>query len=355
MPPEMSMVLGDRVRFVTPVDVRTEQSTGESGDGRVPLMIALRRLALPFILPVVGACAEPPAEGIGAVGSRITAGAPDESVSAVWIVAKVGGRTGYCSGVVVSAHVVLTAAHCAPDAAQLTVFLGSDYNDPSQRAVPENRVTVAALHRHPDYDEALNLHDLAVLVTDAAIPRTPAVIARQPLTKSDIGAPIRVVGFGQASAADETIGRRRAATTTIAEIDDTGLAMKGTPSFCFFDSGGPTFMKQGDQEVVVGIHSIMESGTCDGTAWDGRVDVHAAFVDEMIANADPAPNDAGSSEASPGDVPAAAPSDGVRPNGGGCSASASPSGSGGTFAVVASLVALVMGGRRRRRAQARAR
>jgi MYXO-CTERM domain-containing protein len=303
-------------------------------------------LALAFIL-VLGGCVAPPAE-IGTVGSGITGGAPDESAAAVWIVAKVGGRTGYCSGVVVSGHAVLTAAHCAPDGAQLSIFLGSDYNDAAQKALPENLVTVTAQRRHPKYNAARNLNDLAVLVTEVAIPRPPAAISREPLEASDRGAPVRVVGFGQTSATDKTIGRRHSAMTTIAELDSTGLALQGTPSFCFFDSGGPTFMKRGDREAVVGIHSIMESDTCDGKAWDGRVDLHAAFVDAIIAEAEPAPPDAGAPDAS-GPPPArdAAPPSVAPSTGTGCATGPTTPGSAGWLALVAGVAALVRRTRRR--------
>lgn len=291
----------------------------------------------------LASCTAPSRESVGTVSSGITSGTPAEDDASVWIIGKLKGQTGYCTGVVVSPHVVLTAAHCASADAAFTIFLGSDYNDATAKTLAENNVRVVEQHRHPEYDPLSNLHDLAVLVTAAPISRTPAAINRDPLSAKDRGAAIRVVGFGQTSATDKSIGRRHTAMTTIDAIDATGLAMKGTPSFCFFDSGGPTYMTRGDREVVVGIHSIMESKACDGVAWDGRVDTHAAFVDEIIAKVDPPAPDAGVSEggddAAEPSPPAATPA-----QSGGCTASPADPGSGALAAVVFALLL-----RRRRR------
>lgn len=311
-------------------------------------MFASRTVASALLLVLLAACTAPTAEGLGSLSSPITSGAPADNDASVWIVAKLKGQSGYCSGVVVSPHVVLTAAHCAPPGATSSIFVGSDYNDTSAKALAENNVEVVEQHRHPDYDPLTNLHDLAVLVTGSAIPRSPAAINREPLSAKDRGAAIRVVGFGQTSADDKTIGRRHTAMTTIDAVDATGLAMKGTPSFCFFDSGGPTYMKRGDQEVVVGIHSIMESRTCDGIAWDGRVDTHADFVDAVIAKVDPAAPDASAADGgSGGDAEARPPAPNAPPaSDGGCATGPSRHASGGGLLLVAAAALLA---RRRRR------
>lgn len=306
----------------------------------------------PLLLTLsLAGCASPPAERIGATSSAITSGAPADDDASVWIVGKLKGQTGYCSGVVISPHVVLTAAHCAPDNAAFTIFLGVDYNDAAAKARAENSVAVVAQHRHPDWDPVANLHDIAVLVTDAPIPRAPAAINREPLTSKDRGAEIRVVGFGQTSASDKTIGRRHTATTTIDAVDATGLAMKGAPSFCFFDSGGPTYMKRGDREVVVGVHSIMESKECDGVAWDGRVDVHAAFLDAIVAKVDPTAPDAdgGAADGGGGDpAPAAPPAAAPPASEGGCATGPSRDVSGGGLLLAAAATALLVRRKRSR-------
>ena len=288
----------------------------------------------------LSACSAP-RDTVGTSTSPITSGAVDDADGpVVWIVASVGGRTGYCSGVVVSPHVVLTAGHCTNVEAKFSIFLGSDYTDASAKALAENYVAVAEHLPHPQYNPNTNTHDLGVLVTEAPIPRKAVTINRDPLTASDVGAPIRIVGFGQTSGTDKTIGRRHEAMTTISEYDGVGLAMSGTPSFCLFDSGGPTFMTRGGAEVVAGVHSIVESTSCDATAWDTRVDVHAAFIDEVVAKADPPAEDAG---VDAGPTAAEPPAAGT-PVDKGCSLGASrdASGAGLTLALMLAVAASVI-------------
>lgn len=242
------------------------------------------------VLAILG-CSGDPMETTSRSSSAIIGGqVDDEDGPVVWIVGDLEGRLGYCSGVVVSPHVVLTAGHCAGAKAKFKIFLGANYDDEAAKAAPESYIEVTSNRASPDYDSRRNLHDVGVLVTKDAIPRTPATINRDPLRKDDVGQPLRIAGFGRTEAADDTtIGRRHEATTVLDGFDDTSLGMKEKPSFCLFDSGGPTFMTREGKEVVVGIHSIVEEITCDGVAWDARVDIDAAFIDGVIAKADPPP------------------------------------------------------------------
>lgn len=250
----------------------------------------LRASLFAFGLALLG-CTGDPMETTSRSSSAIIGGQVDDKDGpVVWIVGDLEGQMGYCSGVVVSPHVVLTAGHCARPKAKFKIFLGANYDDEAAKAAPESYIEVTSNRASPDYDSRRNLHDVGVLVTTTAIPRTPATINRKPLRKDEVGQPLRIAGFGRTDAADdETIGRRREATTALDGFDETSLGMKGTPSFCLFDSGGPTFMTREGKEVVVGIHSIIEELTCDGVAWDTRVDIDAEFIDGVIAKADPPP------------------------------------------------------------------
>ena len=129
---------------------------------------------------------------------EVLGGQPDDANGPmVWMIGDLDDRTGYCSGVVVSPHVVLTAGHCAAPKAKFEIFLGADYNDEAAKAAPENHVAVVSHHVSPDYDSHRNLHDVGVLVTATPIPRTPAVINREALVKADVGRPLRISGFGR--------------------------------------------------------------------------------------------------------------------------------------------------------------
>ena len=251
------------------------------------------RCAWLLALPVMAACSAPAPSAVGRSAQAITSGTLDDAdTSAVLIVAKVAGGTGFCSGVVVSPHVVLTAGHCsAPDAAY-TIFLGTDYADTSAHSLPENLVTVAEHHAHPTYDSLRNVDDIGVLITKAPIGRPAAALNRRPLAKSDVGQAIRIVGFGRTSGSAKAAGKRTVATTTLAAFDEDTLSVQGVPKHLSEDSGGPTFMRRDGADVVVGIHFIVDSATCDGEGLDARVDRYADFIDEQVSNFDP-PIDAG--------------------------------------------------------------
>lgn len=294
-------------------------------------------------------CAPASNETTAHVTNAITAGVDDDAdESSIWIVAKIGGSTGYCSGVVVSPHVVLTAAHCSSLEGTYSVFLGADYNDAAAKALPTNYVPVAERRPHPKYDAKRNTDDIGVLVTSEAIPRAPARINREAIGKEDVGRPVRVVGHGQTDGGtNKTYGRRHAGTTALTEYDETSLTFAGLPGVCFFDSGGPTFMARGGRDVVVGIHSLLESASCEGQAWDTRVDAYADFVDAATRAIDPvvdppsAEVDAGAADPSP-DLPSAAP---APPSG--CAVGRGRAGA--SYAVCVALVVVLMRVRRRLR------
>jgi secreted trypsin-like serine protease len=209
------------------------------------------------------------------------------------VVAKLGKESGSCSGVVVSAHVVVTAGHCIDPTFKYSIFLGADYNDPNARALADNSVAVSEVHAHPKYNPTLNENDIGVLITAMPIPRTPATINRQPLAKSDIGQAIRIVGYGETAGNSGVYGRRHQGTSTIGTFDPTTISLTGLPNnICLFDSGGPAFLNRGGTEVVAGIHVMVDSTACDGGSLDTRVDAYADFIDGYVNAIDP-PNDAG--------------------------------------------------------------
>ncbi len=207
----------------------------------------------------------------------ITAGSADSThPSAVFIRGRLGTATGYCSGVVVAPRVVLTAAHCVNvTGAEFRVFVGDDYFDGG------TLLEVSEYHAHPAYQPATNLNDIGVLVTSAAIPVPPVALNRSPPA---VGDPLTIVGYGQSVAGDNTtVGKRRVALTSVTAVDPLDLTLQGTPSFCFYDSGGPSYLPRDGGEVVAGIHYIVEAATCDAHAYDMRVDKYVSFIDGYIA------------------------------------------------------------------------
>jgi hypothetical protein len=227
-----------------------------------------------------------------------------------------------CTGVIVSPHVVVTAAHCldpaiiGPDRT-FTVFTGSDVRDPAQGKLPSNFVHGKETHYDTQFDgEALEHgHDIGLVVTEDALAAAPLPVNRAPITPDQRHRPARLVGFGvddhrQAS----SLGVRRQVPSTLDDYTDQLLEFEDpSHNTCDGDSGGPALMTLQGTEVVVGIASFGDS-SCRQSGAETRVDVYAStFVDPHIAANDPSM----SLPPDPGIKPAAAGSSGCDFNGGG--------------------------------------
>jgi len=196
--------------------------------------------------------------------------------------------------VVISPRVVLTAAHCLElllvgPGATFSIFLGADLAQAGSapalvRAVSETRIDPLF-----DPDDHTNGHDIGVVIAAAPLGVSPVPLNRGALAPSLIGAPIRLVGYGIASADDEqgvTAGVRRDTVTRLADFDDLFLAVDDPAHApCSGDSGGPALLPIDGVETIVGIASIA-SATC-AQALETRVDPHAAeFIDPIVAAVD---------------------------------------------------------------------
>jgi hypothetical protein len=143
----------------------------------------------------------------------------------------------YCSGVVVSPHVVLTAAHCLVGDGERFVAMGSAWD-------PARAVRVARAIRHPDFIDGVPDDDLGVVVAEQALAVTPTTLASAALQARDVGGEVRIVGFGRSSATDGSLAEKRTGTARIADLAGLSLRLEPNPSNpCHGDSGGPVFMK----------------------------------------------------------------------------------------------------------------
>jgi len=274
-------------------------------------MLLLRRLnrrLIPTFATILGVagthCASLPSEGTedketrAQVAQAVTGGTSDDGhASAVWMVGKKGNVSGYCSAVVISPYVALTAGHCVTENATYSLFLGADYNDAAAKELASNFVAVTAHRAHPKFKrDDRDSPDLGVLITREPIPREPALVNRQALVSGDRGTSVAVVGFGQVTNADKTIGRRRQGTATLENFDDSVIQLSGSTS-CYYDSGGPTFATRANRDVVIGIHFLSSTVDCTGDSLDTRVDSFLDFIDESVAAGAPHDADAGDTDA----------------------------------------------------------
>ncbi len=239
----------------------------------------------------LGACSplgSPGASGEGDDGRTqpIIGGTVDKNdPSVVLMKAEDNGSGWWCTGTVIAKRLVLTAAHCVEDASPSTkirVMFGWS----EAQGKPTDYVKVSEWHHDPQYMATNNIaagHDAAVLIlaSDALAPALP--INRKAMTKSMVGSPVHVVGFGNDNGQAGTgSGTKREIHTTLHSLEQ-GVMNVGKPgqTTCQGDSGGPSFMNIDGVDVVVGITSYGEYG-CVNYGSSTRVDLAAAWIDPYI-------------------------------------------------------------------------
>ncbi|MFN0252268.1 MAG: S1 family peptidase [Kofleriaceae bacterium] len=203
----------------------------------------------------------------------IVGGVPSTDPSVVALVRGEGAATELvCSGTLVGAHAVLTAAHC---------LVGTDL---PELVIAGERTRVIAAFVAPGFDATTFANDVAIALFDrtGASTATPAPRALS-MTVAPIGATIDLVGFGRTSPSDTTPFAQRTGTATITESSPSGIVSRGPSFTCEGDSGGPALV----DGLVVGVTSSGDDACMEHTRHT-RISDHLAFIDEAIARTRPA-------------------------------------------------------------------
>lgn len=182
-----------------------------------------------------------------------------------------------CTGVVLSPHTVLTAAHC-----------GSNWDGYNIKNLDDKGTLYPIVGRleHPDYREwnsngdlEARRSDLQLLYTDKAMPGPYAEIFYDTFKFGNTCRRLIFQGYGKEAEgiwwnlnqADAWVRENKGKTLSIDIINPGG--------FCYGDSGGPTYAEFDNGYVMlVGIHSTLNKTNCMGEGHD----IHVNYFEDWI-------------------------------------------------------------------------
>jgi hypothetical protein len=165
----------------------------------------------------------------------------------------------YCSGVIVSPHTIITAAHClaGKDPTTIMVLFGPNGNTTTvMRLGAESHIPDQYQAYGDQLPNAKNNYDIGVLKFSGDLPEgfQPAVLESTELNASNNGSTFTIAGFGLPHT-----GELSECNVTLLNSDFSNSEFELSSSLSCTpdggDSGGPDFRIQGKKVILFGLHN----------------------------------------------------------------------------------------------------
>jgi hypothetical protein len=219
-----------------------------------------------LISALVSTLAHGPAQAL--VGPAQDAG--DAAPHTVMLLKRAGNASGFCTGVVLTRDIVLTAGHCVSGASGLAAYVGGE-------PIPVSNASV-----HPEYRaDAIKTRqrsiDLAMVKLSRPLPANLTPVRLSSRGKLAVGDTFYIAGFGLAREGDErSAGTLRAGTITAQAPLSSILLWAGDPTkqgfgACTGDSGGPIFSSDASELVAITVWSRGVNGRQCGELTQGAL------------------------------------------------------------------------------------